>query len=103
MKQSDRTHVCKRMARKGWCRHEGCSTRAAFGEVVFGPGLYCGKHRPEGLVSVSPNPVCELCGKCASYADELYRKPKRRCAEHKEEHMVCVSARYSKKAFLGLI
>ena len=77
--------------------------RAGFGEALFAPGLYCRKHMPEGMVCVSPTPLWERCGKCASYADELYGKPKRRCAEHKEEHMVCVSARYSKKAFLGLM
>lgn len=72
------------------CEEDGCETRANFNNPGEKTGLYCKRHKKQGMVDVK-NLKCEIsgCSKRPNYNKNNEKKPIR-CFDHKMDDMVDV-------------
>ena len=70
------------------CIEPGCKVRSSFNIKGEKKGLYCGKHKKEGMVDVN-NPICIECDTRAGFNNKGQTKGLY-CSKHKKEGMVDV-------------
>ena len=67
---------------------EACNTRPSYNYESEKKGIYCNKHKKEGMIDVqSQKCIHENCKKCSSFNNEGETKAIY-CNEHKKEGMI---------------